>query len=330
MIFSPSKMPKTGEFLFISGLVESGLKPSTDHKILTTLGIGDDAAMLQFEGSVTTATDLLLENVHFRCDWSSPEQWVHKAFLRNVSDFNAMGAQAEKVLMVLCLNKTWDLEYKNRIQAQVKKCTKQYHLELIGGDTSLGTVGFMALTLIGSTGCNPILRSNAKPGQNIYLTGSLGKSRAGYEVLKRGMLGYTELVRYHLEPCFSGWVGSFLANSNEVVAGMDISDGLAQELEHISIQSNVRLEVNVEALPCLDSVKQVAKAIDVKTEEFLLEAGEEYELLFTSSPDNGILKEIAVKYPITCIGRVAEGSGVHYFFNGNLMQRQIYSGYTHF
>jgi thiamine-monophosphate kinase len=330
LTFCPSKMPKKGEFKFIEGLVDSDQKLHANHQIQTLIGIGDDAAIVNSHGSMVAATDMLLENVHFRTDWSSPEQWVHKAFLRNISDFNAMGAQAEKVLMVLCLNQSWNQDYRSRIQEQIKKCAKQYSVELIGGDTSMGVVGFMALTVLGTIGNNPILRKNAQVGQNIYMTGTLGKSRAGYEALKNNWTGFEDLVDYHLEPTLCGWVGGDLARSGELVAGMDISDGIAQELEHIALQSNVKLVIDVETLPCVESVRQVALAKGVALEDFLLEAGEEYELLFTLSPDNGILKEITVKYPITCIGRVAEGSGVHYFLHGKLMPRQLFSGYTHF
>ena len=306
--------PDLGEFRFISKLLE-GVHPlkkeSPSHR--SWLSAGDDCAI--FDGWLVTK-DLSVENTHFRLDWSSPEQAVEKHIVSNVSDISSMGGRPRIALFGLCLNKSWSEETCNRIAAAVAQGFARRGITLIGGDTVAGEVGMFSTTLLGTTdGEETLLRSGAKPGDRVYVGGTLGKSDAGLWLLMNHpeeSSRFQRLVDYHLAPRICEDMGVQLVKNGVRGACMDISDGLSSELNHLALSSGVSMEIDEKKLPIDSDVLEMCEYFGLSPLKFALNGGEEYELLFTGNLTKSILDE---KFPnqdeIFEIGSVYDGSGVY-------------------
>ena len=306
--------PDLGEFRFISKLLE-GVHPlkkeSPSHR--SWLSAGDDCAI--FDGWLVTK-DLSVENTHFRLDWSSPEQAVEKHIVSNVSDISSMGGRPRIALFGLCLNKSWSEETCNRIAAAVAQGFARRGITLIGGDTVAGDVGMFSTTLLGTTdGEETLLRSGAKPGDRVYVGGTLGKSDAGLWLLMNHpeeSSRFQRLVDYHLAPRICEDMGAQLVKNGVRGACMDISDGLSSELNHLALSSGVSMEIDEKKLPIDSDVLEMCEYFGLSPLKFALNGGEEYELLFTGNLTKSILDE---KFPnqdeIFEIGSVYDGSGVY-------------------
>jgi len=306
--------PDLGEFRFISKLLE-GVHPlkkeSPSHR--SWLSAGDDCAI--FDGWLVTK-DLSVENTHFRLDWSSPEQAVEKHIVSNVSDISSMGGRPRIALFGLCLNKSWSEETCNRIAAAVAQGFARRGITLIGGDTVAGDVGMFSTTLLGTTdGEETLLRSGAKPGDRVYVGGTLGKSDAGLWLLMNHpeeSSRFQRLVDYHLAPRICEDMGVQLVKNGVRGACMDISDGLSSELNHLALSSGVSMEIDEKKLPIDSDVLEMCEYFGLSPLKFALNGGEEYELLFTGNLTKSILDE---KFPnqdeIFEIGSVYDGSGVY-------------------
>ena len=304
--------PDLGEFRFISKLLE-GVHPlkkeSPSHR--SWLSAGDDCAI--FDGWLVTK-DLSVENTHFRLDWSSPEQAVEKHIVSNVSDISSMGGRPRIALFGLCLNKSWSEETCNRIAAAVAQGFARRGITLIGGDTVAGDVGMFSL--LGTTdGEETLLRSGAKPGDRVYVGGTLGKSDAGLWLLMNHpeeSSRFQRLVDYHLAPRICEDMGAQLVKNGVRGACMDISDGLSSELNHLALSSGVSMEIDEKKLPIDSDVLEMCEYFGLSPLKFALNGGEEYELLFTGNLTKSILDE---KFPnqdeIFEIGSVYDGSGVY-------------------
>ncbi len=306
--------PDLGEFRFISKLLE-GVHPlkkeSPSHR--SWLSAGDDCAI--FDGWLVTK-DLSVENTHFRLDWSNPEQAVEKHIVSNVSDISSMGGRPRIALFGLCLNKSWSEETCNRIAAAVAQGFARRGITLIGGDTVAGDVGMFSTTLLGTTdGEETLLRSGAKPGDRVYVGGTLGKSDAGLWLLMNHpeeSSRFQRLVDYHLAPRICEDMGVQLVKNGVRGACMDISDGLSSELNHLALSSGVSMEIDEKKLPIDSDVLEMCEYFGLSPLKFALNGGEEYELLFTGNLTKSILDE---KFPnqdeIFEIGSVYDGSGVY-------------------
>ncbi len=306
--------PDLGEFRFISKLLE-GVHPlkkeSPSHR--SWLSAGDDCAI--FDGWLVTK-DLSVENTHFRLDWSNPEQAVEKHIVSNVSYISSMGGRPRIALFGLCLNKSWSEETCNRIAAAVAQGFARRGITLIGGDTVAGDVGMFSTTLLGTTdGEETLLRSGAKPGDRVYVGGTLGKSDAGLWLLMNHpeeSSRFQRLVDYHLAPRICEDMGVQLVKNGVRGACMDISDGLSSELNHLALSSGVSMEIDEKKLPIDSDVLEMCEYFGLSPLKFALNGGEEYELLFTGNLTKSILDE---KFPnqdeIFEIGSVYDGSGVY-------------------
>ena len=306
--------PDLGEFRFISKLLE-GVHPlkkeSPSHR--SWLSAGDDCAI--FDGWLVTK-DLSVENTPFRLDWSSPEQAVEKHIVSNVSDISSMGGRPRIALFGLCLNKSWSEETCNRIATAVAQGFARRGITLIGGDTVAGDVGMFSTTLLGTTdGEETLLRSGAKPGDRVYVGGTLGKSDAGLWLLMNHpeeSSRFQRLVDYHLAPRICEDMGAQLVKNGVRGACMDISDGLSSELNHLALSSGVSMEIDEKKLPIDSDVLEMCEYFGLSPLKFALNGGEEYELLFTGNLTKSILDE---KFPnqdeIFEIGSVYDGSGVY-------------------
>ena len=306
--------PDLGEFRFVSKILE-GAHPLKNeppaHR--SWLNVGDDCAI--FDGWLATK-DLSVENTHFRLDWSSPEQAVEKHIVSNVSDVSSMGGRPKIALFGLCVNKKWSEETRNRIAKAVAQGFERRGITLIGGDTVSGDVGMFSTTLLGTTdGEISLLRSAAKPGDHVFVAGTLGKSDAGLWILMNHpeeSKRFPRLVEYHLAPKICEDAGAQLVKQGVRGACMDISDGLSSELNHLALSSGVSIEIDEQKLPIDPDVLEMCRYFGLSSLQFALNGGEEYELLFTSNLTKSIYLEGAPqKGEIHDIGLVSRGSGVY-------------------
>lgn len=334
--------PDLGEFRLVQKILDGSVKMKEQGPVFRNwLNVGDDAAI--FDGWLATK-DLSVEGTHFRMDWSSPEQAVEKHIVSNVSDISAMGGRPRLALFGLCVNKNWSVDVRERVARAVADGFARRGIALIGGDTvAADNVGMFSTTLLGvQAGPKPLLRSGAKPGDSIYVAGTLGKSAAGLWILMNHpelAAEYPDLVAYHLSPKIHEEAGAVLAEiefgavpagvafpdieacavpagavlpeNRRIGACMDISDGLSSELNHLSISSQVKMVVEESAIPVDEGVKALCSRFGLNPLEFALNGGEEYELLFTSPEKNDIFQgKQSLLGNVYRVGQVQEGSGV--------------------
>ncbi|MCF0216149.1 MAG: thiamine-phosphate kinase [Fibrobacteraceae bacterium] len=305
--------PPLGEFKFVENLLKNGVPleecPPANRNWLSA---GDDAAI--FDGWLATK-DLSVEGVHFRLDWSSPEQAVEKHIVSNVSDICSMGGEPRLALFGICVGKNWSEETKKRIVSAVSKGFASRGIAVIGGDTVGGCVGMFSTTLLGvQRGEKPLLRSGAVPGDKVYVSGSLGKSAAGLYVLENhpeDVPRFSDLVEYHLCPKIDENMGKKLVDWGVTGGCIDISDGLSSELNHLALSSGVQIEIDENLLPVDAKVQEMADYYGISALNLAMNGGEEYQLLFSSSCLDSIFQDEDSRpsgvYPI---GVVKQGSSV--------------------
>ncbi len=323
------------EFDFIERL--RALTEGRDHSFSLERGIGDDAAVLkQSSGrdSVVTA-DLLVEDIDFRRDATSPRSLGHKSLAVSLSDIAAMGARPRWSMVSLGVPQdVWDSDFVAEFYEGLLALANKYDVHLIGGDTSR-TTGKIVIDSIVVGECpsdQAILRSGARAGDQLYVTGALGGAAAALKLLERGAhvkknhLEATEadsieqLVLRHLQPePRVGW-GLVLAEEGLASAMIDISDGLSSDLHHLCKESEVGATIESSRLPVNPHVAALCGRRALDPLMLALHGGEDFELLFTVSLEQVSRLPMRVDgVPVTCIGqiepasegiRLAEGSRV--------------------
>ena len=304
--------PNLGEFNLVSKILENRVAlTERSPQFRGWLPVGDDCAI--FDGWLVTK-DLSVEGTHFRLDWSSPEQAVEKHIVSNVSDISSMGGRPRLALFGLCVNKSWSAEVRDRVAKAVSEGFAKRGITLIGGDTVAGEVGMFSTTLLGEqVAATPLLRSSAKPGDSLYVTGTLGKSAAGLWLLMNhpeDAPEFPELVRFHLCPEIDESMGERLVRAGVDGACMDISDGVSSELNHLALSSGVKIEISEDLLPVDAEVCRMSRRYGLNPLDFAMNGGEEYGLLCSVSFKNDIFQLDSVPGDVTRIGSVSEGAGV--------------------
>ncbi|MGC2108927.1 MAG: thiamine-phosphate kinase [Candidatus Korobacteraceae bacterium] len=264
-------------------------------------GIGDDCAVLKIprghEALVTT--DFSLEGIHFRREWHPPESVGHRCLARGLSDIAAMGGTPVAAFLSLALPADLPQNWVDRFIKGLLKLAARYSVPLAGGDTAQSPDGILAdIMVLGSVPAGKaILRSGARPGDMIYVTGALGSSVAALHQLRDGkkLRPSSHLRHFYPDPRIA--VGQFLREKKLATAMIDISDGLSTDLAHLCDESKTGAVVYVDALPVLPAKDGLALA---------LHGGEEYELLFTARPERRIPKQIA-GVPVTRMGEIVRG-----------------------
>lgn len=287
------------EFDLISRITE-GL-PAGDAVVL---GVGDDAAALRFVGDAVVSTDVLVEHVHFKQQWTEARQLGHKSVAVNVSDIEAMGAKPVAVVVSLAFPKetpeSWILDFA----AGVREECDAAGVSLVGGDLSSGQIICVNVTAMGDLeGRPPVTRAGAQPGDVVAVAGRLGLAAAGLAALSRGFRSPKDVVHAALQPEVPYGQG-VVASDAGATAMMDVSDGLLQDLGHIARASGVAIDVDTGALAVAEPMERVGAATGKDPLTFVLGGGEDYALVATF-PNPGSVPE-----GWTVIGRVAEGEGV--------------------
>jgi thiamine-monophosphate kinase len=249
------------------------------------LGVGDDCSVTRLPGGQLqlVTTDLLLENVHFLRDVIQPEELGAKAMAVNLSDIAAMGGTALDAWVSLGLSQAVDVEWVDRLYSGMTRVAAAHRVSLLGGDTTAAEQIVLNLVLLGEVAPGEILlRSGAQPGDRIFVSGHLGDSAAGLHAL-RERLEAPELVRRHHSPEPRLELGRRLATSGLVHAAIDLSDGLASDLNHICDASGVGSEVHADQLPRSAALEAYCRRHHLDPVAFALAGGEDYELLVTGA-----------------------------------------------
>ncbi|MEJ2071739.1 MAG: thiamine-phosphate kinase [Syntrophobacterales bacterium] len=256
------------------------------------LGIADDCAALDLGGPdyLLWTMDTLMDGVHFDLAYTSLSLLGRKSLAVNLSDIAAMGGKPAYALLSLGWPPGRDLASALQFGEGLAACARNYEVTVIGGDTVSSTLGVaVAVTILGRVPKTEMLRrSGAKLGDRVYVTGTLGDSAAGLEILRRKLdvdpSLREPLIRAHLDPQPQMAAGRLLAQAGLATACIDLSDGVATDLYHICRLNGVGARVAAENLPLSPGVRPVARMLGKDPEELALQGGEDYQLLFTSSP----------------------------------------------
>ena len=302
------KLSETGELSLLKRIRKRFRTSSRDVRT----GIGDDAAVvIPRREPLLLTTDMMTEGVHFDLGYVTWFQVGFKLISANVSDIYAMGGTPRFVLVDVAVGKKTEDESLNAFFDGIEKAMAAYRLRLIGGDLSSSKGGSTVCATLTGYARRPIMRSGTRPGDRVYVTGTLGDAACGLELLKtigrplaieKGErtdepLGWSvmePLIRRHLLP-EARKPGRI---ARVATAMIDISDGLFMDLSRLCDESGVGVRVSKEHLPLSAQMAKAAQALGCDPYRFAASGGEDYELLFTAPPGR--------KAGAVCIGEITE------------------------
>ncbi len=317
-----------GEFALIDQLTQI---TSMDHPDLIA-GPGDDAAVIRTAPApapyLLVTTDILVEESHFKRGWATPEQIGTKAAECNVSDIAAMGGTPSWMFISLVLTREIDVQWVRGVYKGIEASCRGHGVIVAGGDTTMGSANTINITLLGFVQERELcLRSHAKVGDLLMVTGPLGASAAGLALLHAAKNPCQYLLQKHLAPTCR------LEASRKIAplanAMIDISDGLGSEVHHICRQSNTGARIDAALIPLRDEVKAASDVLGKNPLEFALSGGEDFELLFSIAP--GKLAELN-QTGLTChqVGRIVEMSEGLTLVHVGGSTTALPGGYDHF
>jgi len=281
------------------------------------IGIGDDAAVMRPRTGTdwVVTTDAFLENVHFLRQVHPPRDVGYKALARATSDIAAMGARPQYFLMSLGLPPNSTGKWLDAFLDGMATAARRFGLSLAGGDTTSYPTVIVNLTVIGEAEPGrAILRSGARPGDVICVSGRLGEAEMGWRLAQRGLHNkkrrYRKLLRKHFHPEPRLELGQWLAARQYATSMIDTSDGLSTDLGHICEASDVGARLFEEKIPVVDVPPELRRA-GLDPLQLALDGGEDYELLFT------VPKRMAARLPkkiggatVTAIGEIMHGNQI--------------------
>ena len=300
---SDSPPPEAGS---VADLGEFGLiariTSGRDLPPATLLGPGDDAAVLTAaDGRVVVSTDVLVEGVHFRLDWSTPHQVGRKAVAANLADVVAMGAVPTGLVVGLAVPGRTPVSTVDGLADGMWEEAAQVGVGVVGGDVVTSVELVVSVTALGDLqGRAPVTRTGARVGDVVGLCGKLGWSAAGLAVLRRGFRSPLAVVGAHRvpEPPYSAGPQAAAAGATAMI---DISDGLLADAGHLADASGVSIDIDSAALPVPSRLLEVASALGADARHWVLTGGEDHALLASFPPG------AALPAGWTAIGAVREG-----------------------
>ncbi len=329
------KLSSLGEF----GLIDYIQKLAARHSSSVIIGMGDDAAALKIASSsiLLATTDMLLEDVHFDLSYTDYYSLGWKSAAVNLSDIAAMGGTPRFCLTSLGIPSSVSVEQVRDFYRGFSTVLRTHHVLLVGGDTCSSREKLVVnVVVLGESKKTQIVaRVGAEPGDRIFVTGTLGDSAAGLELLrtrvrsKRQGPWEKKLTQRHLRPKPRVEWGIKIARARCAHAMIDISDGLSSDLAHICEKSGVGAKIYYDNLPCSRSLR-VAGVKLVKTPmQYALSGGEDYELLFTAPPRYGKkLKTLGV--PLSEIGEITSSKKLVLVDRHGITKPLVAAGYDHF
>lgn len=269
-----------GEFELIADIT-SDLAHGDD----VVLGVGDDAAVLRPAGDVVVTTDMLVEGIHFRRNWSTAFHIGRKAVAVNVSDVEAMGARPSAIVVALGVPEETDLAWVQQFSAGVRDECARAGVSLVGGDTSRSPQVVVTVTALGNLdGRAAVTRDGARVGDTVAVAGRLGWAGAGLMVLQRGFGSPKELVEQQQCPSVPYGQGRRAAEAG-ASSMVDVSDGLLADLGHVAASSGVGMDLGTHHFELPEPVQRLCAATNVSPWKFILAGGEDHALAATFPPD---------------------------------------------
>lgn len=334
------KLSEIGELSLLAGIRE---RFGVDSKEVIA-GIGDDSAVIASRSkNLLMTTDMMMEGVHFDLSYMTPYQLGFKIVSVNVSDIYAMGGTPQFMLLDAAMKRDADDRFVGSFLSGIQDAMKMYRVVLIGGDLSAARSDMaVAATLIGYAK-RPVMRSGANAGDKIYVTGTLGDSACGLELLKRikkpvptlsprgggqwcGGSGLSKpglawkvvepLIRRHLMP----EARDPKKFSRAATAMIDISDGLFIDLSRLCDESNAGARIYMKNIPVSKEMKKAASFLKLDPYELATSGGEDYELLFTALPSKRV--------DAVCIGEITESERTVVDVD-NIERPLLVKGYQH-
>ncbi len=322
---NPQRTPiaTLGEF----GLIKHLTEKFSFNKENTMLAIGDDAAVIHPQGrKVVISTDILAEGIHFNLGYVPLKHLGYKAVVVNLSDIAAMNATPTQILVSVAVSNRFPVEALEEIYEGVALACQRYNVDLVGGDTTSSNAGLiLSITAIGmETEDKIVKRSTAQPNDLLVVSGDLGGAYLGLQILEREhavflanpdmqpeMDGYDYLLERQLKPEARTDVRSILAELDiQPTSMIDISDGLASEILHLSDQSGVGFRLYEEKIPLDTLTITTADEFNLNPAVCALNGGEDYELLFTIA--SGDYDKIKNHPDFTIIGHATEQEDGNY------------------
>ncbi len=289
-----------GEFGLIAAL-QSRLAPAPAVEVPA----GDDAAVLRWSNErLVVSTDMLVQDRHFRIEWSSPEDIGHKAAAQNFADLIAMGARPVALTAAIALPPETPVEWVLGVVDGLVAEAAELGSAVVGGDVTRASSVTISVTALGvPAGSRVVRRDGARPGDVVAVCGRLGWAAAGLAVLGRGFRSPRIVVDAHRRP-HPPYSAGALAAAAGATAMIDVSDGLLGDLGHIAAASGVQIVLDTEALPIDDQIRETASAFNADPLGWVVAGGDDHALAATFPAGT------ALPNGFVAIGEVGEGSGV--------------------
>ena len=310
-----------GEFGFLRRVSEQ--LACDDPRVI--VGPGDDAAVVEAAPGVrlVITTDAMQDGVHFRLDWWRPADIGYRATAAALSDIAAMGAAPLAVVASWSAAPEMTVDAAEEMLAGVAQAARDVGAGLVGGDIAGAGRLWLALTAVGlQQGDRVLLRSGARPGDALLVTGTVGDSGVALALAAAGELrdgaasaDHQHLLERHVRPQPRVGPGLVLARDLAVHAAIDLSDGLVQDAGHIAAGSGVGIRLRLDAVPLSEAARGLSPAgSDLDTRLAAMTSGEDYELLCAveGSEAGRVAEHVerATQVPMTAVGEVVEGEGV--------------------
>lgn len=338
-----TELESLGEF----GLIERIRSQTKIKNPSTKMGIGDDAAVIEYDEQQLTvvSTDMLVEGIHFDLSFTPLKHLGYKAAVVNISDIAAMHAIPKQITVNLALSNRFSVEAVDEIYQGLATACEAYGVDLVGGDTTSSTSGLIiSVTAIGAAAANEIAyRHGANENDIICVTGDLGAAYLGLQVLKREKEEYLAnpnmqpelktfdyVVKRHLKPeARMDIVHELKEAAVKPTAMIDISDGLASELKHLSKASKVGINIHSDKIPIQEQSFEVAEEFNLDPTICALNGGEDYELLFAISQED--YEKVKYINDVTLIGYVTKkNEGVNMITKSGDVIPLTAQGWKHF
>ncbi|CAI8397407.1 MAG: thiamine-phosphate kinase [Schleiferiaceae bacterium] len=321
---NPQRTPISdlGEF----GLIDQLTKDTKIKNANTTLGIGDDAALIdQGDHYTAISTDLLVEGVHFDLSYVPLKHLGYKSVVVNLSDIYAMNGVAEHITVGIAVSNRFPVEALEEIYSGIHLACERYGVDLIGGDTTASQSGLMiSITAAGRVEKGAeARRSGAQENDLIVVSGDLGGAYMGLQILEREKQVYLEnpdmqpelngheyILERQLKPEARKDIIELLKGLDVKPTSMiDVSDGLSSEILHLAKSANMQFNVYENKIPIDPSIFTLCEEFNMNTTTISLSGGEDYELLFTIPISEH--EKIKANPNLTVIGFVKEGTGAN-------------------
>jgi thiamine-monophosphate kinase len=321
------RLKHLGERRVISRIRRAFDRPRRD----VAVGIGDDAAVVRTPGTLLLTTDLLVEDEDFRRDWHPARLLGRKALNINLSDIAAMGGKPLHALVGMAMPGSVDETWLRGFMAGFRSAAREAGVALVGGDLSQADKVLISVTVTGAARW-PVTRRGARPGDWIFVSGTLGDAAGGLRLLEKGGIhgvvkAVEPLIKAFLDPAPRLELGALLARRKLAAAMIDVSDGLSVDLAHICEESGVGAEVEAERVPISEALTKLGK----EPLDLALNGGEDFELLFTVRPKNlAAVGRLSSRFRLTRIGRVVKGRRITLVGPGKKRTSLRAGGFEHF